>query len=77
MAKDKTEKENRATQKQINRKIAELKALTESPDLQPHDEQDIDKLSYVKISRDIRLRKGKWQRYSDDQERRMHEDGLD
>jgi hypothetical protein len=58
------------------RKIAELKALTESPDLQPHDEQNIDKLSYVKITRDIRLRKGKWQRYSDDQERRMHEDGL-
>ena len=55
------------------RTLEELKRLSESPDLQPHEERDMDRLSYVSVERNVRLRKGKWQRFSDDQEARIRE----
>lgn len=55
--------------------IEELDQLTESPDLTTHDERDVDNLSYVTIYRDVRLRKGKWRRFSEESEQRMREAG--
>jgi hypothetical protein len=57
------------------RTIEELKALSESPDLQTHDERDIDKVSYVKLERSVHVRKGKWFRFSEEQIQRMRERG--
>ena len=48
-----------------------VKALSESPDLQSHDERDIDKVNFVKLKRSVHVRKGKWQRFSDEQIQRM------
>jgi hypothetical protein len=28
--------------------------------LQPHDEHDVDKLNYVTVIKNVRMRKGKW-----------------
>jgi hypothetical protein len=55
--------------------IEELDQLTESPELTTHDERDVDNLSYVTIYRDVRLRKGKWRRFSEESEQRMREAG--
>ena len=57
------------------RTIEELKALSESPDLQTHDERDIDKVSYVKLERSVHVRKGKWFRFSEEQIQRMRDRG--
>jgi hypothetical protein len=55
-----------------HRGIAEaLKELTESPDVVPHSETDIDKLSYVKLECEIRLHKGKWRKFSEETETRI------
>jgi hypothetical protein len=51
--------------------VGALKELTESPDVVPHSETDIDKLSYVKLERKIRLRKGKWGKFSEETEARI------
>ena len=57
------------------RTIEELKALSESPDLQTHDERDIDKVSYVKLERSVHVQKGKWFRFSEEQIQRMRDRG--
>lgn len=51
--------------------IEELKQMSDSSELQPHDERDSDKLDYFTVIKSVRLRKGKWQRFSTDQEQRM------
>jgi hypothetical protein len=56
------------------RTLDELKQLTDSPDLKSHDEHNIDKLNYVTVHRMVRARKGKWRRFSEDQEARMLEE---
>jgi hypothetical protein len=56
------------------RTLDELKQLSDSPDLQSHDEYDIDKLNYVTVQRMVKARKGKWRRFSKDQEARMLEE---
>lgn len=50
-----------------------LKNLTDSPEVVPHSETDIDKLSYVKLERTIRLGKGKWGKFSEKTVKRIME----
>jgi hypothetical protein len=57
------------------RVLEEVRQLSESPDLQPHDERDIDKVNYVKLERSVRPKKGKWLRFSEEQIQRMRERG--
>jgi len=45
----------------------------ESPELQRHDERDIDKLQYAIVERRIYPKKGKWLRFSEDQIKRALE----
>lgn len=54
--------------------IEELNRMSDSPELQPHDERDSDKLDYFTVIKNVRLRKGKWQRFSSEQEERMLEE---
>jgi hypothetical protein len=56
--------------------IEEFNKMSDSPELQPHDEHDVDKLSYLTCKRDVRLRKGKWRRFSEESEKRMRDQGL-
>ena len=56
--------------------VEELNRMSDSPDLQPHDEHDVDKLNYVTVIKNVRMRKGKWQRFSEEQEQRMRDQGL-
>src|SRR5882672_101531 len=56
--------------------IEELKQMSDSPDLKPHDEHDMDKINYVTVIKDVKVRKGKWQRFSEEQEQRMRDQGL-
>jgi hypothetical protein len=51
--------------------VEALKELTESPHVVPHSETDIDKLSYVKLERKIRLGKGRWRKFSEQTEARI------
>jgi hypothetical protein len=53
--------------------IQELNRMSDSPELQPHDERDSDKLDYFTIIKNVRMRKRKWQRFSSDQEQRMRD----
>jgi hypothetical protein len=57
------------------RVLEEVRQLSESPDLQPHDERDIDKVNYVKLERSVHPKKGKWLRFSEEQVQRMRERG--
>lgn len=57
------------------RTLEQLKAMSESPDLTTHDERDIDKISYVKLERSVRISKGKYLRFSKEQIRRMEDAG--
>jgi hypothetical protein len=50
--------------------------MSDSPDLKPHAERDPDKINYVTIIKDVKVRKGKWQRFSEEQEQRMRDQGL-
>jgi len=43
------------------------------PGIQSHDEHDVDRLDHVTISRSVMPRKGRWRRFSEEQEERMHE----
>lgn len=54
--------------------LEELKRLTDSPDVVPHTETDIDKISYVKVERTIRLSKGRYSRFSEETNLRIRED---
>ena len=51
----------------------EVKRLTDSPEVVPHGETDIDEMSYVKVERTIRLSKGRYSRFSEDTEKRIRE----
>jgi hypothetical protein len=55
--------------------IEEINRSIDSPDLTAHDERDPDKINYVTIIKNVRLKKGKWQRFSDEQIDRMRESG--
>jgi hypothetical protein len=44
-----------------------------APGIQSHDEHDVDKLDHVTISRSVMPRKGRWRRFSEEQEERMRE----
>jgi hypothetical protein len=56
--------------------IEELNQMSDSPDLKRHDERNIDKIDYVTVIRHVRPRKGKWQRFSEEQEQHMRDAGL-
>ncbi len=56
--------------------IEEIKRSSDSPDLKPHDERDMEKINYVTIIKDVRLRKGKWRRFSEESEQRMRDEEL-
>lgn len=56
--------------------IDEINRMTDSPDLKPHNERDIDKIDYVTFIKDVKVRKGKWQRFSAEQEQQMRDKGL-
>lgn len=57
------------------RVLEEVRRLSESPDLQTHDERNIDHVDYVKLERSVHPRKGKWLRFSEEQIQRMRERG--
>ena len=50
--------------------VDKLTRLSESAELQPHEEHDIDKLHYAMIERRIYPQKGKWLRFSENQIKR-------
>jgi len=56
--------------------LEELKQMSDSPDLKTHEERDMDKINYVTVIKDVKMRKGKWQRFSEEQEQRMRDEGL-
>jgi hypothetical protein len=56
--------------------IDEINRSSDSPDLRPHDERDMEKINYVTIIKDVRLRKGKWRRFSEESEQSMRDKGL-
>jgi len=56
--------------------LEELNQMSDSPDLKTHDERDMDKINYVTVIKDVKMRKGKWQRFSEEQEQRMRDEGL-
>jgi hypothetical protein len=53
--------------------IEEINRWVEGPDVQSHDEHDVDKLDHVTITRSVLPRKGRWRRFSEEQERRVRE----
>ena len=54
--------------------LEKLKQRAEAPTT--HEEHEIDTLDYLTIHRNVRLRKGKYQRFSEAQEQRMRENDL-
>jgi hypothetical protein len=54
-----------------NTLIHHLRNLTDSPNVISHTETDIDKLNFVKRERTIRLRKGRWGKFSAQTENRI------
>jgi len=50
---------------------------TDSPELQPSDEQDIDKMDYATVRRMVYPKKGRWLRFSEEQIQRMREHESD
>lgn len=57
------------------RTLEKIKAMSDSPDLTTHDERDIDRISYVKLEKSVRIRKGKYLRFSKAQIQHMEESG--
>jgi hypothetical protein len=55
------------------RLLEEINLQTDSPELQPSDEQDIDKMDYATIRRRVYPQKGRWLRYSEEQIQRILE----
>jgi hypothetical protein len=53
--------------------VEEINRQTDSPELQPHDEEDIDKMDYATVRRMVHPKKGRWLRFSEDQIKRMLE----
>lgn len=57
--------------------VAEINRQTDSPELQPSDEQDIDKMDYATIRRMVYPQKGRWLRFSEEQIQRILEHEKD
>jgi hypothetical protein len=55
------------------RLVEEINRQTNSPELQSHGEEDIDKLDYATVRRMVHPKKGRWLRFSEDQIERMLE----
>lgn len=55
------------------RVVEEINRQTDSPELQPSDERDIDKMDYATVRRMVYPKKGRWLRYSEEQIQRMRE----
>jgi len=55
--------------------IEEINTMTASPDLLRHDERDMDKINYVTVIKSVKLRKGKWRRFSEESEQKMRDAG--
>ncbi len=55
------------------RLVEEINRQTDSPELQPSDEQDIDKMDYTTIRRMVHPQKGRWLRFSEEQIQRILE----
>ena len=55
------------------RLIEEINRQTDSPELRPHNEEDIDTLDYATIVRMVHPKKGRWLRFSEEQIERMVE----
>jgi hypothetical protein len=55
------------------RLVEEINRQTDSPELQPSDEQDIDKMDYATVRRMVHPQKGRWLRFSEEQIQRMLE----
>jgi hypothetical protein len=55
------------------RLIDEINRQTDSPELHPHDEHDIDKMDYATIRRMVHPKKGRWLRFSEEQIQRIEE----
>jgi hypothetical protein len=54
--------------------IDEIKMWVDGgPGIQSHEEHDVDRLDHVTISRSVMPRKGRWNRFSEEQEERMRE----
>jgi hypothetical protein len=57
--------------------VEEINRQTDSPELQPSDEQDIDKMDYATIRRMVHPQKGRWLRFSEEQIQRILEHEKD
>ncbi len=55
------------------RLVEEINRQTDSPELQPSDEHDIDKMDYATIRRMVHPQKGRWLRFSEEQIQRIRE----
>ena len=55
------------------RLVEEINRQTDSPELQPSDERDIDKMDYATIRRMVYPRKGRWLRFSEKEIQRISE----
>lgn len=55
------------------RLVEQINRETDSPELQPHDEEDIDKMDYATIRRMVHPQKGRWLLFSEDQIRQVVE----
>jgi hypothetical protein len=55
------------------RLVEEINRQTDSPELQPCDEHDIDKMDYATIRRMVYPKKGRWLRFSEEQIQRISE----
>jgi hypothetical protein len=53
--------------------VEEINPQTDSPELQPSDEHDIDRMDYATVRRMVHPRKGRWLRFSEEQIQRMLE----
>jgi len=53
--------------------VEEINRQTDSPELRPSDEQDIDKMDYATIRRMVHPQKGRWLRFSEEQIQRILE----
>jgi len=55
------------------RLVEQINRQTDSPELQPCDEHDIDKMDYATIRRMVYPKKGRWFRFSEEQIQRIAE----
>jgi hypothetical protein len=53
--------------------VEEINRQTDSPDLQPTDERDTDRMDYATVRRMVHPQKGRWLRFSEEQIQRMIE----